>query len=323
MISLLEVKNLNISLKKQSELTIVEDVSFSLSRGKIVGLVGESGSGKSLTALSVMNLLDEDTFKVNGKILYDNNNLLDLKEKDICRIRTKKIAMIFQDPMTALNPIMTIKEQIEETLKLHFNDLDRDEINERIKEVLALVKIPSPDEIMNKYPFQLSGGLRQRAMIAMAICCKPEVIIADEPTTALDVTIQMEILNLLIELREKLGATVLIITHDLGVVAEICDEVMVMYLGRIVESSHIVTFFDSNMHPYSKGLLNSNTDNMKNNRFISINGNVPTIKNKPKGCKFVTRCDKAMPICSKTEPRLFEAMEGHKVRCHLYWDGVV
>lgn len=320
---MLEVKNLNIGLKKHRELTIVEDVSFSLSRGKIIGLVGESGSGKSLTALSIMNLLDEDTFKFDGKILYDNNDLLELNEKDICKIRTKKIAMIFQDPMTALNPIMTIKEQIEETLKLHFTDLDRHEINERIKEVLTLVKIPSPDEIMNKYPFQLSGGLRQRAMIAMAICCKPEMIIADEPTTALDVTIQMEILNLLSELREKLGATVLIITHDLGVVAEICDEVMVMYLGRIVESSDVVTFFDSNMHPYSKGLLNSNPDNMNNGRFVNIKGNVPIIQNKPKGCKFVTRCDKAMDICREREPLLVEVMEGHKVRCHLCQEKVV
>lgn len=315
---LLEVKNLNIGLKNQGELVIVEDVNFCLNRGKIVGLVGESGSGKSLTALSVMNLLDEQIFQVDGKILYDGNDLLKLSEEEICKIRTKKIAMIFQDPMTALNPIMTIKEQIEEALKLHFNNLDRNEINSKIKEVLTLVKIPSVDEVMNKYPFQLSGGLRQRAMIAMAICCKPELIIADEPTTALDVTIQMEILNLLKELSEKLGATVLIITHDLGVVAEICDEVMVMYLGRVVESSDIITFFDSNMHPYSKGLLNSTPDNMDNNRFINIKGNVPTIQTKPKGCKFVTRCDKAMTICSETEPPLVEVIEGHKVRCFLY-----
>lgn len=323
MILLLQVKNLNIGLKKYNELTIVEDINFHLNRGKIVGLVGESGSGKSLTALSIMNLLDEDIFKVHGEILYDGYNLLDLNEEEVCKIRSKGIAMIFQDPMTALNPIMTIKDQIEEVLKLHFTNLSKEEINSTIKELLTLVKIPSPEEVMNKYPFQLSGGLRQRAMIAMAICCKPKLIIADEPTTALDVTIQMEILNLLKELSEKLGATVLIITHDLGVVAEICDEVMVMYLGRIVESSDIVTFFDSNMHPYSKGLLNSNPDNMDNSRFINIKGNVPTIQNKPRGCKFVTRCEKVMDICREQEPLLVEVIEGHKVRCHLCHEKVV
>lgn len=316
---ILQIKNLNVSVKNSKKnINILEDVSFDLKAGSITGLVGESGSGKSITALSIMKILDEDRFNINGEILYENENLLNLKEEEICKLRGSYISMIFQDPMTALNPIMTVGEQIEEALLLHFEKLNNKQRKKRILEVLNLVKIPKAQEIINQYPFQLSGGLRQRVMIAIGICCNPKIIIADEPTTALDVTIQMEILDLLKELSEKLNATVLIITHDLGVVAEICDEVMVMYLGRIVEVSEVVEFFDNNAHPYSTGLVNSNPDNMENGRFLNIKGVVPTIGHKPLGCKFNTRCSLSYDKCKSKEPNVVKLNENHSVRCWLY-----
>ncbi|SHF01870.1 ABC transporter ATP-binding protein [Clostridium fallax] len=315
--NILEVKNLNVKIKNlDKDISILEDVSFSLKRGKITALVGESGSGKTITALSITKLL-KDNFKVEGKILYEGKCISSLKEEEICKIRGKDISLIFQDPMTALNPIMTVGEQIEEVFTLHFNDMNKKDKKKKVLEVLKLVKIPNVEEVANLYPFQLSGGLRQRVMIALGICCNPKIIIADEPTTALDVTIQMEILDLLKELTLKLDATVLIITHDLGVVAEICDEVIVMYLGRIIENSDIVEFFNNNFHPYSKGLIKSNPYNIKNNRFFTIKGTVPRIDFKPLGCKFNTRCDFAMEKCKGEEPELIKIKENHFVRCWL------
>ncbi|MFX0550028.1 ABC transporter ATP-binding protein [Hathewaya histolytica] len=315
---ILEINNLAVEVKTlNGDIQILDNINFKVEKSEIFGIVGESGSGKSITALSIMSLLNTDTFTVKGEILFEGINLLSLKDKEMSRIRGKDIAMIFQDPMTSLNPIMTVKEQIQEVLEIH-TKLSKEEIKNNIEEILRKVKVPNPKEIMEKYPFQLSGGLRQRVMIAMAICCNPKLIIADEPTTALDVTIQMEILELLKELSKDIDATVIIITHDLGVIAEICSEVMVMYLGRILEQCNILDFFDKNLHPYSLGLIKSTPDNIVNSRFFNIEGFVPKLDEKPKGCKFSTRCTKLMKRCSECEPKLINITGNHKVRCFLY-----
>lgn len=315
---ILEVNNLNVKVNTLNGIVeILDNVSFKVEKSKILGIVGESGSGKSITALSIMNLLNKDTFNISGDIIFNNNNILSFNDKEMSHIRGNDIAIIFQDPMTALNPIMTVREQIEEILIIH-NSCKRDELKNRVEEVLKKVRVPNPKEIMEKYPFQLSGGLRQRVMIAMAIVLKPKLIIADEPTTALDVTIQMEILNLLKDLSNELQCTVIIITHDLSVVAEICDEVMVMYLGRVLEQCSVIEFFDNKLHPYSIGLIDSTPDNMKDNRFFNIEGYIPKVYEKPIGCKFNTRCNKVMERCIKLEPELITLKENHRVRCFLY-----
>lgn len=315
---ILEVNNLNVEVKTLNGIIeILDNVSFKVGTGKIFGVVGESGSGKSITALSIMNLLKRDTFNISGEIIFNNKDILSFNDKEMSSIRGKDMALIFQDPMTALNPIMTVREQIEEILIIHNGD-KKGELQDKVEEVLKKVRVPNPKEIMEKYPFQLSGGLRQRVMIAMAIILRPKLIIADEPTTALDVTIQMEILNLLKDLSNELQCTVIIITHDLSVVAEICDEVMVMYLGRVLEQCNVIEFFDNRLHPYSLGLIDSTPDNMKENRFFNIDGYIPKVYEKPTGCKFNTRCNKVMDRCMNMEPELITLKEDHRVRCFLY-----
>ncbi len=293
----------------------VDGVSFSIESGKTLGLVGESGCGKSVTSLSIMRLIPPPGRIVGGKILFDGINLLDLPESEMRRIRGNKISMIFQEPMTSLNPVFTVGSQIAEAIQLH-QGLDKNSAMERAVEMMRLVGIPSPELRVKDYPHQLSGGMRQRVMIAMALACNPRLLIADEPTTALDVTIQAQILELIKELREKLGMSVLLITHNLGVVAETADNVAVMYAGRIVEYGTVRDIFKNPLHPYTWGLLQAiprlDTDR---ERLLTIEGTVPDMLSLPSGCKFAPRCMFVQPRCEDSEPPLEEIASGHFSRC--------
>jgi len=293
----------------------VDGVSFSIESGKTLGLVGESGCGKSVTSLSIMRLIPPPGRIVGGKILFDGINLLDLPESEMRRIRGNKISMIFQEPMTSLNPVFTVGSQIAEAIQLH-QGLDKNSAMERAVEMMRLVGIPSPELRVKDYPHQLSGGMRQRVMIAMALACNPRLLIADEPTTALDVTIQAQILELIKELREKLGMSVLLITHNLGVVAETADNVAVMYAGRIVEYGTVRDIFKSPLHPYTWGLLQAiprlDTDR---ERLLTIEGTVPDMLSLPSGCKFAPRCMFVQSRCEDSEPSLEEITPGHFSRC--------
>lgn len=314
---LLEVKNLKVKFK--DEIYAVEDISFSLKKKDILALVGESGSGKSLTALAIMGLLPSNAV-IEGKVILNGVNLLALNEKALSKIRGKEMSMIFQEPMKALNPLMTIESQIGEVIKEH-EKLSNNTIKTMVLELLEKVKIPKPIDVLKKYPHELSGGMRQRVMIAMAIALKPKVLIADEPTTALDVTVQNEILELLKEINENMGMGIIFITHDLDVVSEIANRVNVMYLGKIVEAAEVVEFFDNSYHPYSKGLIYSRPDNIKeSNRLHSIKGVVPDINNRPKGCGFNTRCTECIEICKNESPKEVIFGENHRVLCHIYRD---
>ncbi|MCM1988961.1 ABC transporter ATP-binding protein [Oceanirhabdus seepicola] len=317
---LLEVKNLKTSFNtSRGKVRSVNDVSFSLREGEILGLVGESGCGKSVTSLSIMGLVPKPEGIIEGgKILLEGIDLLKLSEKEMCKIRGNKISMIYQEPMTALNPVFTIEEQIGETIKIH-EKLKGRVVRERVIKLLDLVQIPNPEKSLKKYPYELSGGMRQRVVIAMALACNPKILIADEPTTALDVTIQAEIIDLLKDISKKLRTSIIFITHDLDVIAEIADRVAVMYGGKIVEETDVNNFFDNSLHPYSKGLMLSRTDNInKGERLFSILGMVPSPYNMPAGCPFNPRCEKSKDICSVKVPELFGRIEGHKVRCWLY-----
>ncbi|WP_392486862.1 ABC transporter ATP-binding protein [Haloimpatiens sp. FM7315] len=320
MVSLLEVNNLSTSFDIEGEKFLaVNDISFNLKDGEILGIIGESGSGKSVTALSVMNLLPKYKAKIeSGSIMFKGKDLTKLKEKELCKIRGEDISIIFQEPMTALNPIVTIEEQIREVLLTH-RSLSKNEIFNEIREVLLKLRIPNPEEFMKKYPFEISGGMLQRVVIAMAIICKPSIIIADEPTTALDVTTQAEILNLLKEITKDIGSSIILITHDLGVIAEMATKVAVMYRGRIIEESSSLEFFDNPKHPYSKGLIKSMPKNYNcSNRFYSIKGTVPYLTEEINGCEFCNRCDKSMKICSVKVPFDIKVNEDHRVKCWLY-----
>lgn len=293
----------------------VDGVSFSIEAGKTLGLVGESGCGKSVTSLSIMRLIPPPGRIVRGKILFDGTNLLDLPESEMRKIRGNKISMIFQEPMTSLNPVFTVGSQIAEAIQLH-QGLDRNSAMERAIELMRLVGIPSPELRVKDYPHQLSGGMRQRVMIAMALACNPKLLIADEPTTALDVTIQAQILELIKELREKLGMSVLLITHNLGVVAETADNVAVMYAGRIVEYGTVRDIFKNPLHPYTWGLLQAipRLDTTRE-RLLTIEGTVPDMLSLPAGCKFAPRCMFVKPKCEELEPTLEEISSGHFSRC--------
>lgn len=314
----LEIKNLKTYFyANKKEIKAVDGVDLAIHQGETLALVGESGSGKSITSLSIMKLIPQPPGKiVEGEILFEGKNLIDLSDKEMNRIRGNRIAMIFQEPMTSLNPVFTIGDQIMEPLRLH-RKMSKDHALKRAIELLELVGFGHAKQIVNEYPHQLSGGMRQRAMIAMAMANHPALLIADEPTTALDVTIQAQILDLMRELKEKTGTSILLITHDLGVVAEMADRVAVMYAGQIVEEADVETLFANPKHPYTIGLMRSIPRlNEEKERLESIPGMVPPAYDFPKGCRFAPRCKFARDEC-KQEQDLRQIGEGHKVRCIL------
>ncbi len=301
----------------------VDDVSFYLDKGETLGLVGESGCGKTVTALSVMRLIPEPPGKiVHGKILFDGVNLPDLTMRQMRAIRGKRISMIFQEPMASLNPVFTIGDQISEMFVLH-QRLGKKKSWERAVEMLRVVQIPSPEKRVHEYPHQLSGGMQQRAMIAMALSCNPEILIADEPSTALDVTIQAQIIDLMMQLKKDFDAAIMLITHDLGVIAEIAQRIVVMYAGKVVEEGRILAIVEDPRHPYTRGLLKSipklgERSRYGRQRLKEIAGIVPSLYELPPGCSFYPRCPEAMAICQEKAPELTELGGGHRVRCWLY-----
>jgi peptide/nickel transport system ATP-binding protein len=316
--TLLEVRGLQTQfLTDGGVVRAVDGVSFTIDAGQTVGMVGESGCGKSVTALSILRLVPSPPGRIaGGEILYQGKNLLECSERDMRRIRGNEIAMIFQEPMTSLNPVFTIGDQIGEAIRLH-QHTSRRETRERVIEMLRLVEIPEPARRVDDYPHQLSGGMRQRVMIAMALSCNPKLLIADEPTTALDVTIQAQILDLLVNLKTRLGMALLLITHDLGVVAEQADEVLILYAGALVEHANVVDLFDHPLHPYTRGLLDSlpRVGAPRGERLRPIPGTVPPLTRLPSGCRFRDRCEFAIDDCARVEPRLEEKAPGHFVAC--------
>ena len=320
MSALLQIKDLQtFFFTYEGVVKAVNGVNLSIKKGETLGLVGESGCGKSVTALSIMRLIQSPPGKiVGGQINFNGTNLLTLSEKDMRKIRGKKISMIFQEPMTSLDPMFTIGHEIIEVLKLH-QKLDKEHAREQAIESLKKVRFNDPEKRIDNYPHELSGGMRQRAMIAMALACNPALLIADEPTTALDVTIQTQILHLMNDLQKDLKTSILLITHDLGVIAETCDNVALMYAGYVVESSDAKTFFENPLHPYARGLLKSIPRLDKATRRLDIiKGLVPNLLQIPSGCPFHPRCKYCFDKCKKHLPKLIKIEKNHEVRCHLY-----
>lgn len=317
MTTILEVEQLRTRFRTDNGVvSVVDGVDFSIRAGETLGVVGESGCGKSVTSLSIMRLLPPNGSS-GGSIRFNGKNVLELSEKEMQTVRGNEIAMIFQEPMTSLNPLHTVGKQIEEAVILH-TKVSRAQAKERAIAMLKAVGMPRAEEIYGEFPHQLSGGMRQRVMIAMAMSCDPKLIIADEPTTALDVTIQAQILDLMRNLKEKTGTSIMLITHDLGVVAEMCDRVIVMYAGQVVEETDVETLFEDPKHPYTIGLMNSIPDLENEREYLeTIPGSVPLAHQMPTGCRFAPRCSKAMPICEEKAPDLLQ-LEGHKCRCWLY-----
>lgn len=320
--SLLEIKNLHTYFEtRRGLIKAVNDVSFTVDAGKTLGLVGESGSGKSQTAMSILQLFESNQKIYDGEIIFDGEKISDFKTSQMEHIRGNKISMIFQEPMSSLNPVFTVEKQISEVLILH-KKMDKKEAAKRCEELLAAVKIPNPHVVAKQYPFELSGGMNQRVMIAMALACEPKLLIADEPTTALDVTIQAQILRLMNDLKERAGTSILFITHDLGVINQMADEVAVMYCGQIVEQSPVEFIFKHDItdynHPYTVALLNSipSITSDRNERLDIIPGSVPHPLNLPKGCKFADRCKYATKKCIEVMPDLVSVNENQKIRCH-------
>lgn len=316
---LLSVKNLSTEFPvKKGIVRAVEDVSFDVDQGEILAIVGESGSGKSVTSLSIMGLLAEPGHVAGGSLEFEGKDLATLSEKQYRELRGNDMAMIFQEPMTSLNPVYRVGNQIVEAIRTH-EKVSKAEAKDRAVDLLRKVGIPSPEARINDYPHQMSGGMRQRVMIAMALACNPKLLIADEPTTALDVTIQAQILDLLRRLRDDTGMAVLLITHDLGVVSETADRVVVMYCGQVVEEAEVRTLFDHPMHPYTLGLLKSipRLEDDDSKRLYMIKGMVPNPLEMPPGCHFSDRCDSCMDICRTKVPELVD-VDGHKVHCFLY-----
>ena len=316
---LLSVKNLSTEFPvKKGIVRAVEDVSFDVDQGEILAIVGESGSGKSVTSLSIMGLLAEPGHVAGGSLEFEGKDLATLSEKQYRELRGNDMAMIFQEPMTSLNPVYRVGNQIVEAIRTH-EKVSKAEAKDRAVDLLRKVGIPSPEARINDYPHQMSGGMRQRVMIAMALACNPKIIIADEPATALDVTIQAQILDLLRRLRDDTGMAVLLITHDLGVVSETADRVVVMYCGQVGEEAEVRTLFDHPMHPYTLGLLKSipRLEDDDSKRLYMIKGMVPNPLEMPPGCHFSDRCDSCMDICRTKVPELVD-VDGHKVRCFLY-----
>jgi oligopeptide/dipeptide ABC transporter ATP-binding protein len=316
---LLDVRNLRTTFRTEDgPVTAVNGLSFALEPGETLGIVGESGSGKSVTALSIMRLLAQNAAVSADRMAFEGTNLPDVSEAAMRKIRGHKIAMIFQDPMTSLNPVLTIGEQIAEAVRLHLG-LDQRDSRERAIEMLRKVRIPAPEKRLGDYPHQFSGGMRQRVMIAMALSCNPQLLIADEPTTALDVTIQAQVLELMNELQRETGAAIVLITHDLGVVAEVCKNVLVMYGGNMVEYGTAEQIFEKPRMPYTQGLLASlpRLDDSGHRRLEPIKGQPPNLLRLPPGCAFAPRCAYRMPICDEPVP-LYDFGEGHVARCFLY-----
>lgn len=317
--SLLEVKNLHTYFKtKKGIVKAVNDVTYSLDEGKTLGIVGESGSGKSVSAMSIIKLLDGNGWIDSGSVTFNGRDILSCTEKDMYHIRGNEISVIFQEPMTSLNPVFTVERQIGEVLRIHQN-MTKKEAYAKAVSLLADVKIPNPERVAKQYPFQLSGGMRQRVMIAMALACKPKLLIADEPTTALDVTIQAQILKLMNDLKRQTGTSILFITHDLGVIHEMADEVAVMYCGQIVEKADAKEIFHKSVysHPYTEGLMISipRLNTPKGKKLDAIPGAVPNPLYLPKGCKFAPRCKYCTQKCLEEEPPLSEIGPNHLVRC--------
>ncbi|EKU44405.1 ABC transporter ATP-binding protein [Lysinibacillus capsici] len=322
-LNILEVSDLKIGIQQnKKDIAIVNGVSFQLEKGKTLGIVGESGCGKSMTSLSLMGLLPAGVNWQGGEVYIDQKQINKKSKKEWRKIRGKKVSMIFQEPMSSLNPVYKVGSQIMEMIHSH-EKISRKEAHERAIDMLRLVGIPRPDKVVNEYPHQLSGGMRQRVMIAMALACGPEILIADEPTTALDVTIQAQILDLMKDIQEKLDMSIILITHDLGVVAEICERVIVMYAGEIVEEATVLDLFNQPLHPYTKGLLNSLPDIESEQEYLpSIEGVVPSPSDMPSGCRFFDRCEFATDQCKK-KPDLFTTSNDTKVRCWLYEENEV
>ena len=320
---LLEIKGLKTHFFTDEGVSpAVDGVDYAVRKGETLGVVGESGCGKSVTALSIMRLIPEPPGKIiGGEILFEGQSLLALSKDEMRRIRGNKISMIFQEPMTSLNPVYTIGNQISEALRLH-QGLSKKDAHERAIEMLQLVGIPLPERRVNEHPHQLSGGMRQRAMIAMALSCNPSLLIADEPTTALDVTIQAQILDLMVSLKADLDTAIILITHDLGVVAESAARVVVMYAGKVVEEADVYNIFEHPLHPYTEGLLESipriDRSAQKKARLTEIQGVVPIPSQLPDGCHFNPRCPKVMDVCRHENPELKTESEDHRVRCWLY-----
>jgi peptide/nickel transport system ATP-binding protein len=320
--ALLEVENLQTHFgTPDGVVRAVEGVSFHIEAGETLGIVGESGCGKSVTAMSILRLIQEPPGKIAGAIRLEGRNLLEVPEAEMRDIRGNKISMIFQEPMTSLNPVLTVGRQIGETLQLH-QRLSPREAEKRAIEMLVLVGIPAPRRRVREYPHQLSGGMRQRVMIAMALACNPKLLIADEPTTALDVTIQAQILDLMRDLKDRLGSAIMLITHDLGVVAEMCQRVVVMYAGRKVEEGPVEEIFARPLHPYTRGLLGSvprlgsSLTEGGRGKLAEIPGLVPSLRQKIIGCPFAGRCPMATELCSRVAPAIEGKAPGHLVACH-------
>ncbi len=316
--ALLEVKNLHTFFKtRKGTVKAVNDVSYSLEPGKTVGIVGESGSGKSVSAMSILRLLDGNGYIAEGEVLFEGQDLTKLSQQEMYEIRGNKISVIFQEPMTSLNPVFTVKRQLSEPFMIH-QGMNKKEAAMKALEMLHAVQIPNPEAVLRQYPHQLSGGMRQRVMIAMALACKPKILIADEPTTALDVTIQAQILRLMNNLQRDNDTAIIFITHDLGVINEMADDVVVMYCGQVVEQTSARTIFTNPeySHPYTEGLMNSipRLDSV-GQRLEPIPGAVPHPLALPKGCKFAPRCKYCTARCMEQEPELLEVVPGQKIRC--------
>ena len=310
----LQVRDLRVQIETDTAtLDILHGISFDIYKGETLGIVGESGCGKSMTALSIMRLTQPNA-KVSGSITLDGQSLLDMPMKDFRKIRGNRVSMIFQEPMTSLNPVFTVGHQLMEVFRLH-QGLDKKQARERAVEALRMVNVPMPEKRVDCYPYELSGGLRQRVMIAMALACRPELLIADEPTTALDVTIQAQVLDLMCKLRDELGTAIAFITHDLGVVSELCSRTIVLYCGEIMEQGDTESLLTSPLHPYTEGLKASLPERGTRERLHVIPGSVPSALDFPKGCVFAPRCPYATARCAAEKPPLYDMGGGRSVRC--------
>lgn len=317
---LLKIENLKVDFSTfNGNVSAVDGVSLEVNQGEVLGIVGESGCGKSVTAEAILQLLDRESTSFRGSILLNGRNLLDCNEKEIEQIRGNEISMIFQDPMSSLNPVIKIGKQIAEAIRIHQN-VSKKEARIRAVELLELTGIPSPEQRAKEYPHEISGGMRQRVMIAMALSCQPKLLIADEPTTALDVTIQAQILDLMLKFQKELNMGIILITHDFGVVANICTKIAVMYLGQVIEETDVNNLFSNPLHPYTIGLIESvpKLDGDRKKELPTIQGVVPSLTQIPKGCRFAERCKFASEKCSQSMPFLEEVEENHRVRCWNY-----
>ena len=322
--NVLEVKNLKTYFyTDEGVVKSVDGLDFNLGEGRTLAIVGESGCGKSVTSFSILRIIQSPPGKiVDGEILFCGKDLLKLPESEMRKIRGDEISMIFQEPMTSLNPVFTAGQQIVQTLLFH-TDLTKQQAREKAVEMIRVVGIPDAGRIADQYPYQLSGGQRQRIMIAMALACQPKILIADEPTTALDVTIQAQILHLMVDMKKKFNTSMILITHDLGIVAQVADDVMVMYAGQAVECAPMRSLYKDPKHPYTSGLLKALPKmSEKVDRLHTISGAVPSAANFPDGCRFAARCEFCKEICKKKMPALYSLPDGRKVRCHLYAQGV-